>query len=476
MRIASPRRLGWWAIIALLAGAWPEAAGAAEPAPSAGAGLTTPVLSVRRAPAWIASSVATTALDSSLTKILANPALHARGAGSCLDVTQGGRSLFDANPSAELLPASNLKLFTATAVLDKIGPDSRITTPVEAASAPVGGVITGNLYLVGSGDPILRTPAFVSSLKDPESTYTSLNQLATQVRAAGVTRITGSVVADESRYDSARGVATWSPSYLAEGDVGSLSAAEVNDGFASFAGGQDVAAPQPASQAAALLSAALAAAGVRVSGPPAAGTAPAGAATITSIASVPMAEALGVVLRTSDDTGAELLTKELGRRFGGAATTAAGVAVTRADLVADGLPVAQLSAVDGSGLDRSDRATCPLIDEVLTRAGDPGALASALPVAGRTGTLRRRMQATPAAGRVLAKTGTLDDVSALSGFVVAPPGASPDPLVFSFLENGLPGPTTGEVIGDQVAEALASYPAGPDPASLVPRPAIPPQP
>nr|MDQ2727501.1 D-alanyl-D-alanine carboxypeptidase [Actinomycetota bacterium] len=474
----------------LAAPAMPTSA-AAPPAGAAVASLTTPVLSVRRLPTFVAASVATGHLDASLTKLLADPALHQGGAQSCLQVTQDGRTLFSAQPDQQLLPASNLKLFTATAALDRWGPDSRITTPVEADQPAVGGVVSGNLYLVGAGDPILRTPDFVASLTDPEATYTSLDTLAAQVRAAGVTRVSGAVVADESRYDTQRVVASWRPSYLAQGVVGPLSAADVDDGLASFSGGSDVPSPQPAVVAATRFQAALRAAGVQVGRPAASGTAPAGAVTVTSVASPPLADVLGAVLRTSDDTGAELITKELGLRFGTGGTSAAGVAVIRADLAADGLPVDLLRAVDGSGLDRSDRATCPLVVAALTRAGPTSDLASTLPVAGRTGTLFRRMVNTPAAGRVIAKTGTLDDVSALSGFVLAPgtplpagpalstpatpvppppvppttlpsstmpPGPVPAPasyprapLAFSLIQNGVPAYTTGQAIGDQIA-------------------------
>lgn len=494
------RLVGALAGLSLLgAGGLAAPARAATPSsPSPGPGgaavptLTTPVLSVRRVPTFVAASVATAHLDASLTRILADPALHQGGAQSCLQVTQDGRTLFSAQPALELLPASNLKLFTATAALDKMGPDSRITTPVEIDHASVGGVVSGNLYLVGAGDPILRTPDFVASLTDPEATSTSLDQLAAQVRAAGVTRVSGSVVADESRYDAQRVVPTWRPSYLADGLVGPLSAVDVDDGFASFSGGGNVPSPQPAVQAAARFQTALRAAGVQVGGPPVTGTAPAGAVTVTSIASPPLTAVLGAVLRTSDDTGAELITKELGRRFGAGGTTTAGVGVIRADLAADGLPVALLQAVDGSGLDRSDRATCPLLIAALTRAGPTGPLASTLPVAGNTGTLFRRMVNTPAAGRVMAKTGTLDDVSALSGFVLPPPAhvttptlapgaptppqpAYPrSPLTFSFIQNGVPAYTTGNAIGDQMGVALAAYPSGPDPATLGPLPVSPP--
>lgn len=467
-------------VAAIVATAAPGTAGGVAPG---AARLATPVLSVRRAPAWIAASVATARLDRSLSAILANPTLHAPGASNCLLVTQEGRTLFSHDPATELLPASNLKLFGATAVLDKLGPTARITTPVVAARLPVAGVLSGDLYLVGSGDPGLRTPDFLASLEYPEPVDTPLGQLAAQVRAAGVTRITGSVVADESRYDALRGVPTWKPSYLADGTVGPLSAADVDDGFATFgAGGGGVGSPAPATEAAARLTAALRAVGVSVSGRPATGVAPPGAMVVTSIASPPLADVLGAVLRESDDTGAELLTKELGLRFAGAGTTAAGVGVIRADLASLGLPIDQLVAADGSGLDRSDRATCALVVATVAHAGPQSPLASVLPVAGLTGTLIHRMSGTLAAGRVAAKTGTLDDVSALSGFVYpagsrppapdAPPPPPPAgaPLVFSIISDGVPS-AVGARIDDQIAVALAAYPSGPAPFTLGPLPA-----
>ena len=115
------------------------------------------------------------------------------------------------------------------------------------------------------------------------------------------------------------------------------------------------------------------------------------------------------MLTVSDDTAAELFTKELGYQTAGG-TTAAGVAAIRADLAADGLPVSQLVAYDGSGLDRGDRVTCNLIQADLEHARRRQRGGRGLPIAGQTGTLRDRMRGTPAAGRLRAKTGTLDDV------------------------------------------------------------------
>ncbi len=435
--------------------------------------LTTSLLSPRRLPVWLAQTAADERLTSTLATALSRSAVGSVASSSCLLVTQHGRVLASKTPDAELIPASNMKILTATAALDRLGVDFRYTTPVMASSAPVDGVIDGDLYLVGSGDPLLRTPAYVDDQPFPEPVYTSLTQLAAQVRATGITRIDGSVVGDESRYDTQRAVPTWKPDYTTEGDVGPLSALEVNDGSV-LVGDRYVASAQPAVSAAAQFEQLLVADGVKVVGAPLAAVTPPTAVPVTSISSPPLSEIIDTILRVSDDTGAELLTKELGARFGGAGSTTAGVAVIRADLAVDGLPVSQLLALDGSGLDRDDRVTCQLLLDALAHQGTNSVIAAGLPVAGVSGTLSDRLGGPTTQGRIEAKTGTLDNVSSLSGFVLPPAGpAFPSsktggPLVFSLVLNGVADDTVGVDIGDQVATDLAAYPGVPSPAALAP--------
>jgi D-alanyl-D-alanine carboxypeptidase/D-alanyl-D-alanine-endopeptidase (penicillin-binding protein 4) len=184
---------------------------------------------------------------------------------------------------------------------------------------------------------------------------------------------------------------------------------------------------------------------------------------------------VGEVLRRSDNNGAELLTKELGRHADPASpTTAAGVAAIQAAIQADGLPNAGLHMVDGSGLDRSDRVTCQLILAALMRSGPDGAIGQGLPVAATSGTLFRRMVGTAAAGRLRAKTGSLEGVSALSGFVTpvaattATAADSATDVAFSFISNAAPSVTAGDALGDQVGVLLAEYPQVPPVAVLEP--------
>jgi serine-type D-Ala-D-Ala carboxypeptidase/endopeptidase (penicillin-binding protein 4) len=463
----------------------------------------TPVLSVRRVPDWLETTAASQRLVSALLAYSSSYLGSTARPSGCLTVSQGGGLLFAANPTAMLIPASNMKLLTATAVLDVLGSSDRLVTRVQASSPPDNGVVYGDLYLVGGGDPLLRTPGYDAGLNPPEPLFTSLDVLARQVRDAGIRRVTGSVVGDDTRYDSQRTVPTWKPVYSTEGDVGPLSALDVNDGFVpkppppsatttttvpgrrtppttvqpesstaqAFA---FAAASNPPLTAAEEFVSLLRSDGVEVSGGAASGVTPAGAPAVTSIDSGPLGAEVSAMLNVSDDTAAELFTKELGLKKDGSGTTAAGTAVIRADLAADGFPVSQMVNIDGSGLDRGDRASCELISDALLRAGTSGPIARGLPVAGKSGTLATRMIGTAAAGRVHAKTGTLDEVVSLSGFVTPLARSAPTPalqrtVVFSIIINGLPGPQAQQV-ADDLAVVLASYPHVPPISEVEPLP------
>lgn len=442
------------------------------------------MLSLRRVPELVAIANGEVKLRAALDATMSDPHLGAVATNSCLMVQYGTTVLYSRNPTLPLVPASNLKLLTMTAALDKLPAGGHLTTTVKSTARPVNGTVTGDLYLVGGGDPLLRTPAYVASLTYPEQVFDNLNKLADQVRAAGVSTVTGSVVGDESRYDTQRYVPTWPRRYVTNAEVGPLSALSVNDGFAAQTAGAPAA--QPAEQAAATFAALLAERGITIAGPPSAGTTPANAATVTEMASAPLPDLVGEILRRSDNNGAELITKELGRQANPAtATTAAGVAVVEAALSADNLPVTGLHMVDGSGLDRSDRVTCQLIVAALERSGPDGPIGRGLAIAGKTGTMYHRLVGTPAAGRLRAKTGSLEGVAALSGFVTpvadsgSPPSTTPasapgaagaaPAVAFSLVFNSVPSLGAGDALCDRIALLLAQFPQVPPIADLAPR-------
>lgn len=405
----------------------------------------------------------------------------ALGAGaaarSCAEVVQDGVVLYQDHPELPVLPASNMKLLTATALLDKFGPRYTFTTALWAMEPPVDGVVEGDLYFVGGGDPLLRLPSYVASIQG-DTVYTNVTELVRDLEAAGVDEVTGSVVGDDSRYDSLRTVPGWPARYLEEGDVGALSALGIDDGFAT-AGPPVAPDAAPAVQSAGVLTDLLRSAHIEVDGAPTEGKVPPGAKVVAKLVSPPLGQILGEVLRESDNTAMELMTKELGLKESGTGSTAAGLRAVRGDLASDGLPLQGFVNADGSGLSRSDRVTCALLVAVLRRAGPNGLLVRDLPVAGRSGTLADELKGTVAAGRVRAKTGTLDDVKALSGWVgqAAGQGAGnpqlASPVVFATVLNDL-APTLPEPaetpadLTDRVALDIAEYPKAPPLARFEP--------
>jgi len=447
-------------LVAGLLAAVPNPVSAAAPTPVAVPATpvpVTPVLSLRRLPGVVASVTADRRLGGALSPVMAGTGGPTGQA--CLSVRDPeGRTVFAQNPATALIPASTMKLETATAALGRLGAGSHFTTEVRAGSAAAGGTVAGDLWLVGGGDPLLATADFASV-----AGYRSQPRLATSM--AGVRKVDGRVVGDESRYDTQRYLPSWSPTYASLGEIGPQSALTVNDGFVAWRP-MAVPSPAPATNAAAVLTTLLRARGVTVGGDAGEGRAPA-STTVASIDSPPLGDVVGVMLAESDNLAAELLVKELGSRFGGTGTTTAGLAVVKDALAPLGLGADGLASVDGSGLDRSDRLSCNALQATLAQGGESGDVGRNLPVAGRNGTLSKRFVGTPAAGKVKAKTGSLKGVNALSGWTGTVDGRS---LQFALIVNELPNDASGTGLEDRVVSALATWPQAPAPAEISPLP------
>ncbi|HSH22776.1 MAG TPA: D-alanyl-D-alanine carboxypeptidase, partial [Acidimicrobiales bacterium] len=160
-----------------------------------------PVLSPRRVPGLLAQPIGTARLTQALQKIA-----DSTPASACLLVTEGAHVLFERSADQPLMPASGMKLVTAAAALERLGPDERLRTEVVAVAAPTAGVIDGDLWLVGGGDPVLGTGPWAASFIRQPQLHTSLEELADRVVDAGVTEVRGRVVGDDSRYDRQRQV------------------------------------------------------------------------------------------------------------------------------------------------------------------------------------------------------------------------------------------------------------------------------
>ncbi len=248
------------AVLAVGAGAGAVAAGPGEEASGAspaGDAVAAPVLSPRRVPALLAAGRAERRLEEGLGALAA-----ASPASSCLVVAEGPRRLFAVNPELPLVPASTMKLVTATAALDRLGRDTTLETTVVADGPPDDGVVD-DLWLVGGGDPVLGTAEWAASFRRQPALFTPLEALADDVVAAGVRTVRGRLLGDEARYDAVRRGPDWPASSATEGNVGTLSALLVNDGYARGPGGRSPF-PDPAAGAAAVLADLLRLRGVAV--------------------------------------------------------------------------------------------------------------------------------------------------------------------------------------------------------------------
>jgi D-alanyl-D-alanine carboxypeptidase/D-alanyl-D-alanine-endopeptidase (penicillin-binding protein 4) len=358
---------------------------------------------------------ATPPLDERLAQALVVPHIALARSGAAVVDLASGESLFVHNAGASLAPASNEKLPITYAALSGLGSSFRIETQVLGEGQLVDGVWRGDVVLKGFGDPTLSS--------------SDVRTLARGVRAAGVLRIAGAVVGDETWFDARRTAPGWKSRYFIN-ESPPLSALVVDR--ARY--GRTIS-TQPALAAASLFRDALRAAGIAVDGSVKLGVADASAQLLGWVESAPVASIVRQMDLDSDNFTAEMLLKELAAEQTGLGTTAAGAALVTTLLGDAGVPLRGVRIVDGSGLSLYDRLTANAIVALLqTMWLDPTVrpyVVRALPVAGISGTLDDRLRTGPARGAVFAKTGTTSRASALSGFVR-------DRYAFAVVQNGSP--------------------------------------
>jgi serine-type D-Ala-D-Ala carboxypeptidase/endopeptidase (penicillin-binding protein 4) len=359
----------------------------------------------------VAAGAQETPLQTRLAKALRVPHVApARSAAVAMDLATG-TVLFTQNPSLSLAPASNEKLPLTYAALSSLGPTYRIETDVLGEGSQDGTTFDGTLVLKGGGDPTLSTAG--------------LRALAAQIRATGIRHVTGGIVGDESYFDARRTVAGWKPSFYIN-ESPPLSALVVDRARGTRT---------PALTAATSFRTALRTAGVAVDGGVSVRPVEDFAVPLAQIDSPSLASIIRFMDKESDNFTAEMLLKQLGAVVLDRGTSAGGASVVMQTLAEANVPVTGVRIVDGSGLSRLDRLTTNAVAAILRAAwNDPAvrpAFVAALPVAGVNGTLEDRLRKPPARGRVLAKTGTTSDASALSGYVSTR-------FVFTVLQNGHP--------------------------------------
>ena len=367
--------------------------------------------------ALAAASPATGTLKSRLDRALRAPGVSSSQTGAIVFDLSHGAYVYRKNSSRSLTPASNEKLPVAVTALSVLGPGYTIPTELRGQGHQTGSVWKGKLILKGYGDPALSG--------------SQLGRFARAVENAGISRVTGAIVGDESFFDKVRVGPGWKTSYYKD-ECPPLSALIVNR--AHFKG---YITSRPALAAAKMLRAKLVARGIRVGGRAKLGRADPSSTPIATGQSPALRWLVRTMDRQSDNFYAEMLIKLVGALEADEGSTSAGAKVVKKELRSRNVPMRGVVISDGSGLSAYDRLTTKAVAKLLRSALSDShisnALVDSLPTAGVNGTLVDRMTSGPAYRNVHAKTGTTDAASALSGFVRTR-------YVFSILMNGSPVP------------------------------------
>lgn len=473
-------------------------------------------------------------LRAGIQEVLRNPELESAQMAIKVASLDTGRTLYEENAAKLLHPASNMKIYTVAAALDKLGPDFRFKTSAYAPSMPdADGTIHGDLVIYGRGDP-----SFAASFNNGDY-YKAIDDFAARIQAAGVKRVEGNIVGDESYFTGprlgygwewddlqwyygaeispltvndnsldlfvkpgadvgAQGIVTTGPvtplvkiiNHVTTGppktrrnvtvvrplgtNTLEVSGSVPLDFPADKANVGSVAIDNPALLFVYMLRSSLASKGVTITGQSQTIDAAArngqplptnSLVEVANIQSPPLSVIAAQTLKPSQNLYTELILRSLGKAVAPngsgpeRTTTDDGIDAVKTFLRGAGIePRNQLVMADGSGLSRHDYITANGTLQLLTYMSKhryANVFRDALPIAGVDGTLRTRLRDTPAANNLRAKTGTINGVASLSGYVTTAAG---EHLVFSIILNNYPEEATSRrSFIDNIAIMLASF-------------------
>ena len=330
--------------------------------------------------------------------------------------------LYSFNAAQRMRPASTEKLITSISSLHYLGSEYLFRTDLRTTGTVANGTLQGDVYVVGGMDPLLSP--------------TDLNTMAAALRNAGISSISGNMYIDLSMKDDL----PYGWGWCWDDKYGPLSALMVNakDQFISE------------------WNRALAKAGIKRSKPSTKQQqAPANAVSVFCVTHT-IDEVLEPILKNSQNIYAECLFYQLAAYSGQKNAGRKQAAKLICDLIEElGLDSDQYQIADGSGLSLYNYVSPELLVRFLNYAASKPEIFShlyaALPIAGVDGTLSKRMQETPAYNNVHAKTGTLDGISSLAGYLTARNGHV---LSFCIINQGISPGRLGRDFQNEVCEAL----------------------
>ncbi len=368
-------------------------------------------------------------------------------------------TIYSHNISQLMTPASVTKLYTTITALSIMGPNHPLSVKLFCEDKnTVNGAIEGNLYIKGFGNSLFTTE--------------DLRGMAAELHAKGIRHVSGSIIGDDSYFDDEYSRRDWIDEEPGASGIPPVSALVLDrnqrvttrKGRRGRVFSSRSSVVNPSLYVAQRLREELKSAGIYVSGDAVAGITP---KTVTELAdkSVLLKDLIKIVNKRSDNFLAECLFKTIGafnsKIEGSAFYASQGEKefLNRNDIVLDGGEI-----VDGSGLSHFNRTSVRGIVNLLEYAYSNLAyfddFVKSLSISGEDGTLRARMYNSLAAEHFFGKTGTLNGVSTIAGFLKC---ANGDELIIGIMtEFGSRGPRFYRAIQDQIIEAAAGYKFDPE--------------
>ena len=426
----------------------------------------------------------------SVNRVLSHSCLNNAKVGIRIRSLEKKDVLYERNGDQLFIPASNMKLLTTAAALRNLGPDYRFMTRVYTMGRIRNGVLEGDLYVKGFGDPYLVTE--------------QMWLMANEIKNLPLKKVEGNIIADDSFFDRELRVKTWKKDWGAEAYNAPLGALSFNfntvtvhvqpgltsgsrpvlivdpdidyfkltnsaltlpfnrrrgklivnrvavDGYNEIHvsgripinGGRKsfyLNITDPTQYSVKVLKKNLQQAGVEISGHAIKGKVPEDALLLVEHQSVPLAEIIRGLNKFSNNFMAEQVLKTIGAEMINApGTTEKGLRVIRQYMKSLGYLPHQYAALDGSGLSRGSRLTpaqiVSVLEDIYADLSVYPEFITALGVMGLDGSVKKRMRKKKEARIVRVKTGTLNHVSALSGYFQSGDG---ERFAFSMLMNDL---------------------------------------
>ncbi len=444
-----------------------------------------------------------------------DPNLNGSIAGVSIRSAETGEIQYEHFANTRLRPASNLKLLTAAVALSVLGENYAFSTEILAKGKIKKGILQGNLYLKGKGDPTLLQKDF--------------DQFALQLKDMGIKKIQGDVIGDDTWYDRLRYSVDlpWSDEQTYYGaPISALTLSPTNDydtatvllevkpgrqlgkkahveftpkahplkivnqtktvqenqetkvtferdhttNTVTIKGTisqskksvkEWIAVTNPTSYATEVFKQSLLDNGIKVKGKAMTGKTPQVANLLLSRKSMPLSQLLIPFMKLSNNGHAEVLVKEIGKNVYGTGSSEKGLQVIQTELGQFGIHSNQIVMRDGSGVSHMNLVTANQLSQFLVAVQkEPWfpVFYQSLPQAGSPekmigGTLRKRLKDKGLTGKVRAKTGSITSVSSLSGYVQTKNSGF---VVFSILLNNLLDESQGKEIEDRIVRILAN--------------------